>query len=90
MTIRQVFRCRACSSEQGPFATQPFDARTGNGHQIMVCPRCETLSVARLIAHVPQSTCATCHGALEVFAGGCPRCGFHDAGFELVIPGLPD
>jgi hypothetical protein len=89
MTLVEVFRCRACSFEQGPFGTHGFDPKTGNGELMGSCPTCRRLSVSRVVAKVLQGRCGGCNGPLQGHDGRCPACGSRDCGFTPRIPGMP-
>lgn len=81
MTLVQMFRCRACKYEQGPFGTHGFDPKTKSGELIGKCPKCQTLSVVRFAGGQFQGACHVCKTPFEGHDGRCPRCGSRECGF---------
>jgi hypothetical protein len=81
MTLVEMFRCRACHYQQGPFGTHGFNPTTKSGELIGKCPRCQMLAVVRVVGGTFQSACHVCRTPYEGYDGSCPKCGSRDCGF---------
>jgi len=85
MTIVEVFRCKACRYEQGPFGTHGYDPTSKSGQLIGRCPACQVLAVVRVVGGAFQNGCHACRGAYEGWDGKCPKCGSAECGFTMAF-----